>query len=716
MIESIGFGTAQVRPGTDRVQLRPGEALTVGLGVSAGTPGELDGAEAVVHTNYGLADPTTFATVPMVPVVPQDGHQHAFEATLGPARPGTYIATAFVDVGGVRHWAQDHARPDSAKDRHNLNNRLVFRVPHPDVDRLLVRQVPLDKANARSDSTDISTTDDMLETEGSWYSLARLADEGVTCVWVQVPYRLDLWDKLPAVDDAGSDYASTDWFAIDPELSRDARLVPPWDLDRQRRLSNDVMRRFVDRAHALGMRVLFEIAPNHVGHNFIFRDEFDVAGGTEVRRRDYAQMTVDADQLSLVMRRLTASDIDETIKSYAEYMFPQMYAARLPDGTYDPRGASSVQETYSPDWYGLWADTKHLNHGGHAGQHIWYPRTAQNLRVLAYIGRAMLWAASDLGADGFRLDHTLGMPYFFFEQTLPWVESRLRARRGDDDASLLLVHEDHDRKDYTARVGDVVQSKGYEGLLDALTHQDVDRVWALYDDPYLTTEFTGTGNHDEIRGSVFFGGDLLAYGNAVMTMLLMGGAMTMLAGDEFAESQQLRFKARGGIPTLWQLRTGELPAANTTLADWVARAARLRRDHPALAGVDRERLHVRDTGGTGGTGGTGSTGGGDGTDPVRKLLTCVRSVPDGTTVPLVVVNNLGRTGTMTTATYDVGARLGAWLAQTPDRFFQVRDRAGLDPQRPLWSRPVSGHTLLLEGLGIGLQPYQIQVLELERLP
>ena len=93
-------------------------------------------------------------------------------------------------------------------------------------------------------------------------------------MWVQVPYRLDLWDKLPAVDDAGSDYASTDWFSIDPELSREARMVPPWDLDRQRELANAVMKRFVDRAHELGLKVLFEIAPNHVGHNFIFRDAF----------------------------------------------------------------------------------------------------------------------------------------------------------------------------------------------------------------------------------------------------------------------------------------------------------------------------------------------------------------------------------------------------------------------------------------------------------
>src|SRR5215207_3462674 len=100
------------------------------------------------------------------------------------------------------------------------------------------------------------------------------------------------------------------------------------------------------------------------------------------------------------------------------------------------------------------------------------PRTEQNYRVLAYIGRAMLWSVTELGFDGFRIDHTYGMPFYFFEQTLPWVEAKARQRRGNL-FSLILVHEDHDRKDYTARVGDVVQSKGYEGLVHALTQQDI---------------------------------------------------------------------------------------------------------------------------------------------------------------------------------------------------------------------------------------------------
>lgn len=694
MIRSIGFGTGQVQARTNLVMIRPGQRLTVGLGVTADAPAELIGASASVWTNYGSGDPRIFVEVPMPSVPPSDGHQQAFEATLGPAEVGTYIATAFVTLGGSRFWAQDHAAGGSDADNPGLINRLVFRVSHPDVERLLVRQVPLDKANARSDSTEISTIDDMLEPDDTKYNLSRLAAAGVNCVWVQVPYRLDLWDRLPAVDDAGSDYASTDWFAIDPELSLEALNVPAWDRDRQRQLANGVMRRFVDRAHELGMRVLFEIAPNHVGHNFVFRDAFDGDGADDVRRRDYAQVAVDAAQLAQVESRLASPDIEETLKDYAEYMLPQLYAARYPDGTYNPFGAASVYETYSPDWYGLWDDTKHLNHGGHAGQRVWTPRTEQNLHVLAWIGRAMLWAATDLGADGFRIDHTYGMPYYFFEQTLPWVEMKMREKRGDD-AFLLLVHEDHNRKRYSAGVGDVVQSKEYETLLGRLNGQDVEGIWRYYDDPDLSLEFTGTGNHDEARGSRIFGGDLLAYGNAVLTMMLMGGAMTMLAGDEFAEAQQLRFKAKGGIPTLWQLRLRQLPPANLELAGWISRCGLLRTTHPALATTRRDRLRLRAGG------------------PEPRVVACARSAP-GVDVPLMVFNNLDHTEWVT-ARYDVGDRVRSWLSQAPADFYQIRDLMGLDPQRSLWSRAIAGQTLLDEGLNIGLQPYQIQALELQRL-
>lgn len=80
----------------------------------------------------------------------------------------------------------------------------------------------------------------------------------------------------------------------------------------------------------------------------------------------------------------------------------------------------------------------------------------------------------------------------------------------------------------------------------------------------------------------------------------------------------------------------------------------------------------------------------------------------------MVFNNLER-GAWVTARYDVGDCVRDWLIQAPGDFYQVRDLMGLDPQRSLWSRAIAGQTLIDQGLDVGLQPYQIQVLELMRL-
>lgn len=695
MIERMGFGTSQVYPGTYRVRLAAGEPLTVGLGITATSDSELNGLRVFVWTNFGEDDPRTFAARAMTETAPTDSYQRAFALTLGPATLGTFVVTAYVDIGGSRHWASEHADRSAPGFEFGLNNRLVLRVSHSDVSGLLVREVPIDKVNARSDSTDISLIEDLLMDAEGWYTLKKLRAEGVNCVWFQVPYRLDPWDGAHPADDAGSDYASTDWFSIDPELSHDSRAVPPWDLDRQRELANAAMKRLIDRAHELGMKVLFEIAPNHVGHNFIFRDAFETGAAVEVRRRAYTQVAIDAAQLNDIEARLSSSDNSEEIKNYAEWMLPQMYAARYPDGRYNPFGATTVNETYSPDWYGTWTDVKHLNHGGHAGQHIWIPATPQNYHVLAYIGRVMAWAVTELGADGFRIDHALGLPFHFFEQTLPWVEMKARERRGPG-TSLIWAAEDHDRKDYTRCVADVIQSTGYMELLRSFAAGDVEHIWDAFGRVEEKAEFLATGSHDEQRAMQFFGGDLLAYGNAVISMQLLGGPVLMVAGDEYGEGQQLRFKSKGGVPTAWQHRQNLLPDANRNLAAWMSRAGQVRQAHPALHGTDRERLSQR------------------GDNGAHPILAWSRPGVDTAVPPLLLFNNLDRQSWFTGA-FDIGTHLQSWVSAQPGSFYQIRDLIGFDPGRYLWSRPLPGRQLLDEGLEVGLQPNQVQALELARV-
>jgi hypothetical protein len=143
------------------------------------------------------------------------------------------------------------------------------------------------------------------------------------------------------------------------------------------------------------------------------------------------------------------------------------------------------------------------------------------------------------------------------------------------------------------------------------------------------------------------------------------------------------------VPTLWQLRQGLLPLANANLAYWVGRGGQLRTQHPALRGTQRERLARVDAGG--------------------RILACARWTEEST-VPLLVLGSFERDG-WTTGRFDVGSRARAWLQADPLQYLQVVDRLGADPDRMLWRRPLQAQQVLDEGLHVGLQPYQIQVLE-----
>jgi hypothetical protein len=450
------------------------------------------------------------------------------------------------------------------------------------------------------------------------------------------------------------------------------------------------MKEFIEKAHQNGMKVVFGIAPNHVGHNYIFRDYFE--SEHTVIRGDFQQLAVRNEQL-VAARQHQDSHANSALALYAEYAFPWMYAAKDVYGRYDPHGADNVHETYSPDWYGYWGDTKHLNHGAHAGQGIWHPSTEQNWNVLHYIENAMVWAVVELGVDGFRVDHTYGMSIEFFTQTIPRVEARARRLRPGFEG-LILFHEDHDRKQFSANVGDVVQSKWYEAILHSLAYRDVQGVWNVYNNPYFT-EFAGTGNHDERRGMTFFHGDVRAFGNAIISMLFLGGPVTTLAGDEYGESQKLRFKAKGGVPTLWQMRNKQLPRINRELFFWVSKAGRLRLEEPCLGSPDRVRL--------------------DAVEPNRPILGFEKRELSSNGRPVMVFSNIDH-GFESWANFHLESTARAWiediLANTGEAYFQIRDLFALTPDRPLWRHPKHGRTMLDNGIPVGLAPYQVQVLEL----
>lgn len=633
---------------------------------------------AKLWTNMGNnKSPQTFHEIPMEEVSSNKQHQRAFKAHAPIERLGTYKVTAMLSDDNGSSW--QYINQFGTKD-------LVVRPKVAAWDSLNIREVNIGKANAPCGNNAFSTIEDMLEDTYGNYNLYSLQAQGVNAVWIQCPFRADPWDKRHKSDTAGSPYAVTDYFSIDPRLSRAAMKVPGNDIDRQHELANQAMKNLIKIAHNMGIKVFFCIAPNHVGHNYIFRDLInDKEGHTRVVRNDYSRMMGD----------MEAEKAQENLKSmphYAEYINPQMYAA-VKHGSYDPHGANNVSETMHDTWYGDWADTKKLNHGAFAAHGIHHASTEENQRVLDYLARIMFHAVTWLGVDGFRIDHTTGMPDQFFFETLTKLQGDVDEHDGQS-RPIFIMAEDHDRKSFTAQVSDIVQSKWYEQIQHAMNSEDVSAFFAIVENPYFQ-ELVQTGNHDEHRAIHAFGNNMMAYGRYICTMLLYGKSFSMLMGDEYGEAEKMHFLAYGGIPVLNQAKNHNLAPANLELATYASRAGKLKISHPALKSGMSYRLY--------------------GKEPRLPVVAFSRHSYDDAALPVIVFSNLSNqhnNGGFFELDDKTKHYIKSAARNNQNVRFQVRDLMSNNPSSCLWGTPKSAQELLNQGICAMLLPYQVQALEL----
>lgn len=681
-IKNVGFGSPR-QNAAGKVEMnnfKPGDQVEFGLGL------DVDGFQnpkeapllAKVWTNIGNSkNPNSFYEVPMEEILPGDQHQRAFKANICVNRLGTYKATAMISEDFGKTW--QYINQFGTKD-------VVIRPKVAAWDGLNIREVNIGKANASCDSNEYSTIEDMIDDTYGNYNLKSLQSQGINALWIQCPFRADAWDKRHASDSAGSPYAVTDYFSIDPRLSREATKIPAGDIDAQRHVANQAMKNLIDKAHSMGIKVFFCIAPNHVGHNYIFRDLIkDSQDNYTIARNDYSLMMSKDDAK-------TTQDKFNTMPNYAEYINPKMYAA-CKDGHYDPKGAHTVHETMHDTWYGDWADTKKLNHGAFAAHGIHQASTPENQYVLDYLGRIMFHAVTFLGVDGFRIDHTTGMPDQFFFETLPKLQADVDDYRGQS-SPVFMMSEDHDRKNFTAQVSDLVQSKWYEQIQNNMLNQNAEGFFSVVESPYFQ-ELIQTGNHDEHRAIHTFAGDMMAYGRYICTMQLYGKSFSMLMGDEYGEAQKMHFLAYGGIPVLNQAKSHSLPSANVELATVAARAGHLKTSHPSLNSGISNRLYAKDS--------------------HPPIIAFARHGYEESSTPVLVFSNLSNQ-------YDNGCYFGLdnktvsfieeAIKKNSQARFQVRDLMSNDPTANLWSTAKSAQELLEQGLCALLKPYQVQALEL----
>ncbi|MBK8011120.1 MAG: hypothetical protein IPK13_07195 [Deltaproteobacteria bacterium] len=654
--------------GYTKMPWRPGDNLRLRVELDADDP---SGVDVRLHTNANnnghIGD---FYDLPMAKVG-QWNHHLAFEANVPIRNLGAYRFAAFsTHRDGSQHWMGEDGMRDA-----------VIRPFAREFNDLNIEEVQVDQAN--DGSFEAMTTGGPSE-----YTLEHLAASGINALWLMPPFETKPWSGRHPHDDKGSPYAVTDYFSVKRELSRDAReLVAAGRDDKtggpSRDAANAEFRRFVEKAHALGIKVFLDVALNHFGHNYDFRDRFvDRSNGSaSIHFNDFSQVALNPEHRRIIEARLR----DPNIPKYLEYLDTAFYAKKPnKDGSIDRRGAQSLNDTIAGGW-GDWQDTKQLNHGGHWGNG--HAETPENAAVLGWYTRMLTFWAADMGVDGFRFDHTTGLPPEVLEVCFNAVQAEVdRAQPGKH---LYYLAEDFHHVDRTRKFVDNIQGGFYRAMIAARRTSDFR---STIDHDYFQETKNG-GSHDEVRLENAFGGNVQAVTRFHVLMQLFGGPSCRLMGDDYVEGARLDFRAWAKVPTLMQLRSRSIADANAQAHETIAQAGRIKLAIPALQTDDRSWLQRTD-------GYTDET-----------LLAFARH-PESSDAPDVLVFANLEDDKSRHAQFSLDARTRARI--DPSKNYNVRDimRRGHENEH-LWRTPKSGRELLESGIFARLGAYQVQALVLE---
>ena len=445
----------------------------------------------------------------------------------------------------------------------------------------------------------LGTIDDLLEPTADptlGITLRYVAEEvGANAIWLMPPFPDNNTEQLPdPCDNLGSPYAVTDYFHLDPGLSRTC-ISDPSECN-----SNAIVQPLVDQAESLDLRLFLDVAFNHFGRNYRFYD-VDAAppepGLTEEQRWNFdatfdtallnpnlltaalitapstgiAQAAADlarrcpdmqpSERPSAVAlwRWLTAderADFDCSANTL-ERLAPSFYAGADP-----ARPSTGPADTYS----GPWRDVRFLFHHEAAGL-----ARAASLRLREYLFRILnFWTAQ--GISGFRLDHATESANGLSPEVWRYLiaKTRFYAERRGQQPPIFLAEEFSD-PDGMASVADLL-TEGY--LFDATARgrsSDGNSVAAAL---AKTARFGGQArvlshleNHDELRLTDGTGLDFETGRIRWAAGLAVWSAPMLLTGQEWGESERLHFRRSSLLP-------GRFDSA--LMADWQQRVASYR--------------------------------------------------------------------------------------------------------------------------------------------
>ncbi len=349
--------------------------------------------------------------------------------------------------------------------------------------------------------------------------LANIADLGATHVWFTgviehahnadyTAYGIPRHNAHVVKGNAGSPYAITDYYDIDPDLAVD---VP-------NRMAE--FEALVERTHRAGLKVVIDFVPNHVGRQYA--SDAKPAGISDFGQGDNPEMFFRRDNnFYYITRQQFAPSIDLGSGADQYVEFPAKASGNDCFTAFPGRN----------DWY----DTVKLNYGVDPGNptpsfdpvpDTWF----KMLHILRF------WAAK--GVDAFRCDMVHMVPLEFWEWAVPQVKSHYPGTQ--------FIAEIYDVGLYRP----YIERGGFDYLYDKVNLYDTLRAIetanhsaATLTNCWQTVEGIGGNmlnfleNHDEQRfASPFYAGDAAKVTPSLVVSTLMGtGPMMIYFGQELGE-------------------------------------------------------------------------------------------------------------------------------------------------------------------------------------
>jgi glycosidase len=322
---------------------------------------------------------------------------------------------------------------------------------------------------------------------------------------------------------AGSPYAISDYYDVDPDLAEDV-------IDRMQEFQQ-----LVERTHKNGLQVIIDFVPNHVARNY--KSAAKPQGVADLGENDNTNNTFN--------------------KNNNFYYIPgQKFSPQFDAGDYQEFPAKVTGNDHfsaSPgvnDWY----ETVKLNygvdyHGGMSKNFEPVPDTWIKMRdILLY------WAEKQI--DGFRCDMAEMVPVEFWEWAIDEVKQRF-----PDIIFIAEVYNPQAYRDYIFRGGfDYLYDKVglYDLLRNIVCHNhsasSITHAWQSLDG-IADRMLNFLENHDEQRiASDFFAGNaLLAKPAMIVSALLTKAPVMIYSGQELGEKgmDQEGFSGKDGRTTIF---------------------------------------------------------------------------------------------------------------------------------------------------------------------